>query len=99
MRLTTLALCNFRCFGPTPVTIELDDLTVLIGTNGTGKTAVLLALTRLFGGRTAERTVEYSDFHIPPGTEESTLEELSLWVEATIAFPSSAGVRSFVELD
>jgi putative ATP-dependent endonuclease of OLD family len=92
MRLTTLTLCNFRCFGPTPVTIELDDLTVLIGTNGTGKTAVLLALTRLFGGRTTDRTVEYSDFHIPPGTDESTLEELSLWVEATIAFPSSAGV-------
>jgi len=92
MRLTTLTLCNFRCFGPTPVTIELDDLSVLIGTNGTGKTAVLLALTRLFGGRTTERTVEYSDFHIPPGTDESTLEELSLWVEATVAFPSSAGV-------
>ena len=62
------------------------------GTNGTGKTAVLLALTRLFGGRTTERTVEYSDFHIPPGTDESTLEELSLWVEATVTFPSSAGV-------
>jgi putative ATP-dependent endonuclease of OLD family len=92
MRLTRLTLCNFRCFGPTPVTIELDDLTVLIGTNGTGKTAALLALTRLFGGRTTERTVDYSDFHIPPGTDESTLEELSLWIEATIAFPSSAGV-------
>lgn len=92
MRLTRLTLCNFRCFGPTPVTIELDDLTVLIGTNGTGKTAVLLALTRLFGGRTTERTVDYSDFHIPPGTDESTLEELNLWIEATIAFPSSAGV-------
>lgn len=92
MRLTKLTLCNFRCFGPTPITIDLDDLTVLIGTNGTGKTAVLLALTRLFGGRTTERTVEYSDFHIPPGTDEGNLEELNLWVEATIAFPSSAGV-------
>lgn len=90
MRLATLTLCNFRCFGATPVTIDLDDLTMLIGANGAGKTAALVALTRMFGERPLDRALEYSDFHIAPGTDESAVTELNLWIEATFKFPGLA---------
>jgi putative ATP-dependent endonuclease of OLD family len=87
MQITQLTLSNFRCFGPVPVAVDVDDLTVLIGTNGTGKTAALSALVRMFGGRPSDRVLEFSDFHIPPGTVENNINELHLWVEIILAFP------------
>lgn len=87
MRIKRLKISNFRCFGDGPTTVDLDDLTALIGLNGSGKTAVLLALAKLFGVRTSERTLERSDFHIPPAVDESDIEELSLWIEAILDFP------------
>ena len=82
-----MTLSNFRCFGPVPMAVDVDDLTVLIGTNGAGKTAVLSALVRMFGGRPSDRVLEFSDFHIPPGTDENDINELHLWVEIKIEFP------------
>jgi putative ATP-dependent endonuclease of OLD family len=39
-----LALTNFRCFGPDPETVSFGpELTTFVGTNGSGKTAVMLA--------------------------------------------------------
>jgi putative ATP-dependent endonuclease of OLD family len=90
MRIAKLCLSNFRSFGEAPTTISLDDLTVLIGTNGTGKTALLTALVRLFGSRAADRTFEFSDFHLPPGADANSVRELSLWIEAWIVFPEGA---------
>jgi AAA15 family ATPase/GTPase len=46
MRITTLRLSNFQSFGPEPTAIDLDDLTYVLGVNGSGKTAVLEALSR-----------------------------------------------------
>lgn len=86
MRITTLALSNFRCFGPQPTTIEFDDLTAFIGTNGAGKTAALQALARLFGSA-AERRLSRADFHVAPqGEDEDEPEEISLYLEARIEF-------------
>ncbi len=90
MRIAKLCLSNFRCFGEAPTTIDLDELTVLIGSNGTGKTAVLTALVRLFGTRAAERTLEFSDFHLPTGIDTNSVKELKLWIEAWIMFPEGA---------
>jgi putative ATP-dependent endonuclease of OLD family len=89
MRIGRVTLSNFRCFGPDPVSVDLDDLTVLIGTNGTGKTAVLEALVRMFGTRHSDRTIEFSDFYVPPGTHESVLTELNLWIETWLLFPDT----------
>ena len=36
-RLVKLIIKNFRCIGATPVTIELDDIVVLVGPNNVGK--------------------------------------------------------------
>jgi len=88
MRIRRVTLSNFRCFGPNPVSADLDDLTVLIGTNGTGKTAALMALVRMFGPRPSDRTMEFSDFYVPPGTNENALINLNLWIEVLIEFPN-----------
>lgn len=37
MKLTKLIIENFRSFGPIPTTINIDDLTALIGANSSGK--------------------------------------------------------------
>ena len=87
MKITSLTICNFRCFGPEPVTISLSEATCLVGTNGAGKSAVLIAISRLFGVSEAERTVVKSDFHIPDEIEEEEPDELSLSIEARIEFP------------
>ncbi len=57
MKLRSVTLSNFRCFGADPTTVELSDLTALVGANGCGKSAVLQALARLFGLSAAERTL------------------------------------------
>ena len=93
MRITTLTCCNFRCFGPNPTPIDLDGITVLIGSNGTGKTAALTALVKIFGSRPTDRLIAYEDFYLAPGTNESELTQLNLWIEVRIEFPNPAAAE------
>jgi predicted ATP-dependent endonuclease of OLD family len=86
MQISTIRLSNFQCFGPTPVKISLKDMTFLIGPNGSGKTAVLQAISRMFGFDPKQRQLRKSDFHVPAG-EEVLKEQRSLWVEIDISFP------------
>lgn len=92
MKITTLRLSSFQSFSTAPTAINLADLTYVLGPNGSGKTAVLEALSRLFSPLAAQRKVRLGDFHVPAGR---TLEEvqgtgLTLWIEADIEF-SEAG--------
>ena len=87
MKLSEITLSNFRSFGPTPLTIELSDATCLVGTNGSGKSAVLVAITKLFGPSEAERAISKSDFHIPMESEDEEAEERSLAIEVRVEFP------------
>lgn len=66
MKLTTLSISNFQCFGPNPTHIALDGLTYLLGPNGAGKTAALHALARMFAVDPVLRGVRVSDFHALP---------------------------------
>jgi putative ATP-dependent endonuclease of OLD family len=91
MKLHSIILSNFRCFGTNPVTVTFDDLTAFIGANGAGKTAVLQALVRLFGSIAAERRLTLADFHVPPAEEDDDeLQELSLYLEVRLEFPELA---------
>lgn len=65
MQLKRLVISGFQSFGPDPTTIELEPRTFLLGPNGSGKTAVLHALTRLFGHPAELRRIRDSDFHRP----------------------------------
>lgn len=86
MKLEKITICNFHSFGPNPVVIDLEDITYLIGPNGSGKTAVLQALCRMFSTLPDLRSIKASDFHVP--VNESVIpEERSLFIEATFSLP------------
>jgi putative ATP-dependent endonuclease of the OLD family len=85
MELKTIRLSTFQSFGPEPTEIELGDITYLIGPNGSGKTAALQALCRLFAFDPSLRRIQRSDFHVPHD-EETTPEERQLWIEADFTF-------------
>jgi energy-coupling factor transporter ATP-binding protein EcfA2 len=87
MRIASLKLCNFRCFGLNPTTVELDGLTALVGANGSGKSAILQALARMFGVVQEDRRLQRSDFHLAADTDPEQVNELKLWIEARLEFP------------
>lgn len=91
MRVQSITIAGFRCFGPEPQLIEVTgDLTAIIGPNASGKTAVLQVLCKLFGVTRAQRTVHRADFHLPPGVPPDDRTKRSLFVEVIIALPELA---------
>ncbi len=91
MQIRSITLSSFRCFGPDPTEVPLDPgLTALVGSNGSGKTALLIALSRLFGIARADRTVVAQDFHVPIAEAETARDSASLWIEARLEFPELA---------
>ena len=90
MHIEKVTLCNFRCFGSSPTTIDLNRLTCFIGTNGSGKSAVLQALVKLFGVLPSDRRLNASDFHVPKGEKLDDKDRRDLFIEVRIAFPKLA---------
>lgn len=86
MKLQTLRLSSFQSFGAAPTEIPLEEMTYLIGPNGSGKTAALQALCRLFAFDPSLRRILRSDFHVPLN-EEVPPAERQLWIEADFVFP------------
>jgi putative ATP-dependent endonuclease of OLD family len=81
-------ISGFRSFAPAPVTVELaEELTVVIGANGSGKTALLHALTKLFGVTRSERTIVRADFHRAPDVEPDDRTSRSLYIDVIIGLP------------
>ncbi|MFJ9327355.1 ATP-dependent nuclease [Streptomyces sp. NPDC101230] len=87
MFIEKLTLENFKCFGPSRTSVDLDSgVTAFIGANGSGKTAACEALLRLFGVSAKERAVHVDDFAVPAGeTVAPTSRELM--VEVVLVFP------------
>jgi putative ATP-dependent endonuclease of OLD family len=91
MKLVRLRLCNFRSFGSESVEIALEDMTYLLGPNGTGKTAVLVALARMFSLDPAQRKIKKTDFHVPADeARDDAPDTRDLWIEADFEFPELA---------
>lgn len=88
MILKTIRLSNFQCFGSEPTEIHFDKLTYLIGPNGSGKTAVLQALCKMFSIDPSIRRLKPSDFHVPHN-ESEVPHERKLWVEAEFELPEA----------
>ena len=86
MKLSCIRVFNFQSFGPVPTELFLEDLTFLIGPNGSGKTSGLLALCRIFALDPSLRRIKKSDFHVPYNEIERP-EERTLWIEADFQFP------------
>jgi putative ATP-dependent endonuclease of OLD family len=63
-------------------------MTFLLGPNGSGKTAVLQALTRMFGFERSMRAIRRNDFHADLAADPTVLAaEQRLWIEANFEFP------------
>lgn len=91
MKITTLRLSNFQSFGPEPTAIDLDDLTYVLGPNGSGKTAVLEGLSRLFSPLATQRRVQLEDFHVPihQRPDEVRQGQPTLWLEVDVVYPEA----------
>lgn len=80
-------MSGFRSVGTGPVELTFDRVTFLLGPNGTGKTAFLHALARLFGSEASLRRIVLGDFHVPSGETPGVGTARSLWLEADFVFP------------
>jgi len=90
MKLQSIRVSNFQSFGAEPTELTLENITYLIGPNGSGKTAALQALCRLFAFDPSLRRIQRSDFHVPHDEQEAP-EERQLWIEADFVFPELEG--------
>lgn len=89
MKLQHIRICGFQSFGLEPTTVSFEDLTFLIGPNGSGKTAALQALCRLFSFDPSQRRLRKSDFFVPHDEQEHPGQR-TLWIEADFLFPELA---------
>lgn len=99
MKINVLRLWRFQCFGPvdaahdgeaTPsyLSVPLDPgITAMIGRNGSGKSALLSALVRLFGETRDERLVRPDDFFVPRGETLDSAPLRRFFVEVEFGFP------------
>ena len=83
-----MKLSNFQSFG-SETKLELEEITYLIGPNGSGKTAVLQALCRLFAFDPALRRIKRSDFYMPHDEQEIP-EQRKLVIEVDFTFPETS---------
>lgn len=89
MKLNKIRISGFQSFGVEPTEINLNEnITYLIGANGSGKTAVLQALCRLFAFDQSLRRVQASDFYVP-SNETHRPNERKLWIEVDFTFPET----------
>ena len=92
MKIDTLIIRNFRCFGAEAETLRFENgVTALVGGNGAGKTAALQALARLFGVSSAERQIQTRDFHLKPDQTE-LVSGAVLSIECILSFPELDGL-------
>lgn len=88
MRLKNITIAGFRCFGPQPVRFRLsNNLTAVVGANASGKTALLHALSKLFGVSRSQRALHRSDFHLPSETDPEDRSSREVAIDALLEFP------------
>lgn len=91
MRIETITLSGFRCFGPKPTTVALSpEITALVGPNAAGKTALLQALSKLFGVSHAQRIIQRSDFHLGPSDDPQNRDPKEMYLDVLIGLPELA---------
>lgn len=97
MFIESLRLRNFRCFGDVPTVLTFEPgLTVIVGANGAGKTAIIAALQKLFGSRADERRLTREDLHFgageEPGVPEAPASESAIDVAELLGIPEAPSI-------
>ncbi len=88
MRIETVTISGFRCFGPDPITVPISpEITAIVGPNAAGKTALLHALSKLFGVSRAQCTVQRSDFHLGADDAPEDRDAKDLFIDVLISLP------------
>lgn len=94
-RLTKLIVKNFRCIGATPVSIDLNDIVVLVGANNVGKSSILKAYEVAMSQGSLKGKLTIDDF---PGNKivDDQFPEIELH---TIVYDNSPGVKWITTLE
>ena len=102
MKISEIRMWGFRCFmsmdastksASNPIAISFDpEITALIGRNGSGKSALLEALQRLFGETREERIVRTEDFFVSPGETIEKYPKREMFIEVLLSFPELKNV-------
>ncbi|QNO15921.1 AAA family ATPase [Alkalicella caledoniensis] len=87
MQIRKIIIRNFQGFGEEDTHIELSDLTTFIGANSSGKTAVLQALSRIFGLYNSQREIKKTDFYTQNNERIEEIDTKELKIEAILDFP------------
>jgi len=90
-----LIIKNFRCIGPIPVSIDLDDIVVLVGPNNVGKSSVLKAYEVTMSEGSAAGQLTLDDFPSSK-VDPNALPEIELH---TIVFDNSPGDEWIAKTD
>jgi putative ATP-dependent endonuclease of OLD family len=91
VRLETVTLAGFRSYGPDKVAVPISpEITAVVGPNAAGKTALLHALSKLFGVSRTQRTVQRADFHLAPDDDPDDREPKDLFIDVLISLPELA---------
>ena len=90
MKLKKLKLKNYRCFGEIEQIIDINDMTLFIGNNSTGKTAALSALNCMFSEYSSDRILVRRDFHFPKNEMPEKIEKQELSIETVFEFDELA---------
>jgi putative ATP-dependent endonuclease of OLD family len=91
MLIESITLSGFRCFGPDPITVPISaEITAVVGPNAAGKTALLHALSKMFGVSRAQRTVQRSDFHLGAKDDPEDRETKGMFIDVLIGLPELA---------
>ncbi|EJD64877.1 hypothetical protein HMPREF9156_00752 [Scardovia wiggsiae F0424] len=80
---------NFQSFG-SEQTINFNECTTFIGSNGSGKTAALVALSKIFSTDMRVRALVREDFHIDEDRDPSSVENIEMFIEAVFGFEQSS---------
>ena len=87
MKIESVTIRGFQCFNKTGETIKLDNLTSFVCPNASGKTAAMVALTRLFGESQVQRQIVPTDFHLEPNENLKDKSSRTLSIECRLCFP------------
>lgn len=88
MYIESMTMEGFKCFKE-KTQIKLGSFNGIVGNNGSGKTVILEALSRMFGSNPKYRNIKNSDFFIAFGESLEDKEKRELILEVKIGFDDS----------